>query len=101
MKFSGATSVSKASCNNKLSKHFSRNNEIYYTMSMTFFDNESLDLMIRLTGSGSEEGRRELEREGDLETWRLEEGTKVMSWLFSVLSATDAAQETISPLCPP
>lgn len=69
-------------------------------MSMTFFDNESLDLMIRLTGS--EEGRRELEREGDMETWRLEEGTKVMSWLFSVLSATDAAQETISPLlCPP
>ena len=61
-------------------------------MSLTFIDNEALDLMIRL--AGSEERRRELERG----TWRLEEATKVMSLLFSVLSATDAAQETISPL---
>ena len=46
--------------------------------------------------------RRREERvgEGDMETWRLEVETKVMSLLFSVLSATDAAQETISPLPP-
>ena len=99
MKFTGATSVSKLQQLTKqgLSKHFCRNTEIYYKMSMTFFDNETLDLMIRL--AGSEEERRELGRgHRGLEIGGGDQGHEFA--VFSLVSHRRGTRDNLTPVHP-